>query len=193
MRKKTKSLLQTIYDFDSERNAYIIRILIGQYTHVFNDLDPAPMKRRDLNQEILTYLEDCSKEIPLKYKVQLEFVVKDHREDSDKEQRARVGLKTYFSFVMLNLRREIVGAYKKCAVYILTSCLLLSVSFYLRSRLADFSIPFSILKEGLSIGGWVFLWEAIAIVVFSNREVFKEFKKYERLNDAEVKFTYLAD
>lgn len=190
MKKRTKELLRTIYDYDAEKHSFIVRVLIQNYRHLFNELDPAPLKQRDLNQEILNYLDECSLDIPLKYGVRLEFIAEHDFAHQDNEQRARTGLKTYFTFVLLTLHREIVSTYRKCAVYIFASFLLLFLSFYLNSQMANGGILFSTLLEGLSIGGWVFLWEAIALVVFSNRETRASYRRNERLRDADVSFVY---
>ncbi|MBL7006753.1 MAG: hypothetical protein ISR78_06725, partial [Spirochaetia bacterium] len=74
MNNKTRKLINKVYDYNPETQAYIIKVSIKQYTHIFNDLDPAPLKRRDLNQDLLNYLDDCSFDIPLGYKVNIQFV-----------------------------------------------------------------------------------------------------------------------
>jgi hypothetical protein len=44
--------------------------------------------------------------------------------------------------------------------------------------------------EGLFIGGWVFLWEAIALFVFKNRDINLQIRRYERFKEAPIKFAY---
>lgn len=44
--------------------------------------------------------------------------------------------------------------------------------------------------EGLSIGSWVFLWEAIAGLVIKNRENRFLIKTYKRLSKSFLYFTY---
>ncbi len=191
MNNKTRELINKIYDYNPETHAYIIKVSIRQYTHIFNDLDPAPLKRRDLNQDLLNYLDDCSFDIPLKYKVNMQFVADITIKDEAKEKRVAAGLKTYFGFLLLALKRDINLAYKKCLVYIVSSFLLLFLSFYVSSALSLNSILLDTLIEGLSIGGWVFLWEAIALVVFKNHDTRIRYRKYDRLEQAVVDFIYL--
>ncbi|MBL7007249.1 MAG: hypothetical protein ISR78_09225 [Spirochaetia bacterium] len=111
--------------------------------------------------------------------------------DEVKEKRVVAGLKTYFGFLLLTLKRDINLAYKKCLLYIVNSFVLLFLSFYINSGLFLNSILLDTLIEGLSIGGWVFLWEAIALVVFKNHDTRNRYRKYERLEQAAVDFIYL--
>jgi hypothetical protein len=67
MRDKLKALDQ-VYDKDSDTDAYVINIVVKRYEDIFNNLDPSPFKRRDLNSNLISFLEDCSSDIPLRLK-----------------------------------------------------------------------------------------------------------------------------
>jgi hypothetical protein len=58
-----------------ERNqqAFIIATATERYTAIFNELDPPPFKKRDINQDLRVFLEDWPADIPLKYNVILQF------------------------------------------------------------------------------------------------------------------------
>ena len=168
--KSKKALLEKIYDRDTISQAYIINISIDNYNDIFNDLDPAPFKNRDLDPDLRIYLDDCSIDIPLKNKVILNFNSPKEIQDEKKEKRVIIGLKTYFQFIKRSYKREISQSYKKIMVYIIISFILLLISSYFSSILPTDFIYVTLI-EGLYIGGWVFLWEAIALFVFKNREV----------------------
>ena len=71
--KRADSALEGIYEKDQATSAFIIATAIERYTGIFNELDPAPFKKRDINQDLRVFLEDCSADIPLKYNVILQF------------------------------------------------------------------------------------------------------------------------
>jgi len=152
-------------------------------------LPPAPLKRRDLDPDLSTYLEDCSADIPLKHRVELQFVTPKEIRNNEIESKVTTGLKTYFHFLIRSIQQEISQAYKRCFIYILNSFILLSLAFYFTSIIPEDSL-FAILVEGLYIGGWVFLWEAIALFVFKNRDINLQCKKYKRLETAPTTFIY---
>jgi hypothetical protein len=48
------------------------------------------------------------------------------------------------------------------------------------------------LVDIVSIGGWVFLWEAISTFAFKNREAREKYRQYKRLSMAPVRFYYYS-
>jgi hypothetical protein len=185
-----KQPLEKIYERDPDSNAFIISVAIESYANIFNELDPAPFRKKDLDQDLRDYLEDSSVDIPLKYDVVLRFNVSGEAKNTEKEEKIRVGLKTYFSFVKDLLGDNIRKSYEKSVVYVFGAFVLLSASYLLRLLLIS-NIFFSILIEGITIGGWVFLWEAISTFAFRTRDVKNRCRQYKRLADAPIQFIYI--
>jgi hypothetical protein len=185
-----KQPLEKIYERDPDSNAFIISVAIESYANIFNELDPAPFRKKDLDQDLRDYLEDSSVDIPLKYDVVLRFNVSGEAINTEKEEKIRVGLKTYFSFVKDLLGDNIRKSYEKSVVYVFGAFVLLSASYLLRLLLIS-NIFFSILIEGITIGGWVFLWEAISTFAFRTRDVKNRCRQYKRLADAPIQFIYI--
>ena len=185
----TDKTLEKIYERDKATGAYIISVAIDKYTDIFNEWDPAPFRKRDIDQDLRYFLEDCSSDIPIKSDVTLTFDVLDEARDSEKETRIKSGLKTYFSFVRNLLERKIKKSYETSLLYVLASFFLLAASFLLRTVTPD-GLLFVVTVEGLNIGGWVFLWEAISTFVFKNRDVRSKYLQYRRLSCAPVLFNY---
>jgi hypothetical protein len=96
--------LEKIYEKDEATNSFVISVAIDNYADIFNELDPASFRKRDLDQNLRDYLEDSSSDIPLKYGIILQFNVSVEDKNAEKEGKIRSGLKTYFAFV-----RDILG------------------------------------------------------------------------------------
>jgi hypothetical protein len=187
--EQTEKTLDKIYEKDKTTGAYVISVAIDKYTDIFNEWDPAPFRKRDIDQDLRYFLEDCSSDIPIKNDVSLNFDVLDETRDTEKETRIKLGLKTYFSFVRNLLERKIKKSYQTSLLYVLASFFLLAASFLLRTVTPD-GLLFVITVEGINIGGWVFLWEAISTFVFKNRGVKNQYLQYQRLSCAPVLFKY---
>jgi hypothetical protein len=186
-RKKT---LEKIYERDKLTNSFIISIAIKNYADIFNELDPAPFRKRDLDQDLRDYLEDSSADIPLKHDIMLQFSVSVEAKNTEKEEKIRTGLKTYFSFVRNMLGENIRKSYEKSIVYMFGAFLLLSISYLLRPVIIS-NIFFTIFIEGITIGGWVFLWEAISKFAFRDRELKNRYRQYKWFADAPIQFNYI--
>jgi len=189
--KHDEKALEKIYEFDKDLNAFIISVAIEDYIDIFNQLDFAPFRIRDLDHDLRMFLEECSSDIPIKYDIIIKFTVSREKQDAEKEEKIKLGLKTYFSNVRNEMKREIQGSYQKSAFYVLSSFILLLASYSLRPLIFD-SIVFSTLVEGVSIGGWVFLWEAISTFAFKNRELRERYKHYRRFSGAPIRFHYFS-
>lgn len=187
--KPHNNLLEKLYEKDLETGSIIINIQINQYNDIFNHLDPAPFRKRDLDQDLVVYLDECSLEIPIKQKIITQFVANRHIEDKDKEKRIIKGFSNYYEFLILNINRDIFNCYKKAIIYFFTSIFFLVFSYYFPQINSDYFFS-KLIKEGLNIGGWVFLWEAIVMVGFNVREFYIKRKRYRRLAECSVKFLY---
>jgi len=44
--------VEKIYEKDEATNSFVISVTIDNYADIFNELDPAPFRKRDLNQEL---------------------------------------------------------------------------------------------------------------------------------------------
>lgn len=189
-RTKDLEILSRLYDWDPAAKAFVVKVAIGDYCDVFNELDPSPLRKRDIDDALFNYLYDCSKDIPLSWNLRIEFVADDTERDRVKEERVRKGLHTNFDFIILYLKREIAGIFRRSVLWVGVSLGFLLASFTLNAKLPQ-GLLSSTIVEGLSIGGWVFLWEAMALTAFRSREKTGKLGRYRRLRHASKTFRYL--
>lgn len=58
----------------------------------------------------------------------------------------------------------------------------------LLAEVAEANDLLAVATEGLFIGGWVFLWEAVSLFFFSNRDLYAEYRTYQRFRQSPVIF-----
>jgi len=185
--KHKQKLVDQVYDREPETGDYIINIVINRYEDIFNNLDPAPFKRRDLNSDLIRFLEDCSSDIPLKNKIILQFQLPAPNRNENMEALITKGLRTYFSFIMNTFSRKIRLTNERSLFFVVISFLLLLIaSFMANFDTAD--IFYLTLNEGIFIGGWVFMWEAISSSSIKKREIRNQFRQYKRFFGSKIQF-----
>lgn len=184
-----KNFLNRIYSKDPASGNYVIEVKLNGYLDVFNKWDPAPFERRDLDSHLKHFLEECASDIPSRYPVILCFHVPHEKCDQAKEDLICSGIRTYSSLQIHLVKREMHGHNRRAFYYVMTSIVFLLAAFYLEEVLKG-KVLLSILLEGLFIGGWVFLWEAMATVTFRKRSLRENRRKWERFREAEVRFRY---
>ena len=182
-----KKPYEKIYERDEATNGFIISVAIEKYADIFNELDPAPFRKRDLDSDLRAYLEESSLDIPLKHRIILQFNMANDPKETEKEGRIEAGLKTYFTFVRNELETKIRKSREKSAIYTIASFLLLATSYFLRTSLTGGAF-LTTLFEGITIVGWVFLWEAISTLLFKNRDIRQRFGHYKRFSNAPIVF-----
>ena len=184
-----KKYLDRVYRKNPRNNSYIIDIRVNNYRDLFNDLDPSPLRKRDLDQDFIAYLDEASADIPLKYSLDLEIHCSLPGELKEREERIRMGVYTYYQSLLLNVHRRIFLTFRKSVLYLAVGALFLFVSFFLSRRLTEGYVD-RVLIEGTNIGGWVFIWEALASLAFTLSRLRKEKKRISRLLDGEIRFRY---
>ena len=77
--------------------------------------------------------------------------------------------------------------YRQLAIYILMGTLFL-IGAYVAKNLADLQILFSIMIEGLFIGGWFLMWEAFSLFFFESHETRRRKSIIKRFLDCNIYF-----
>lgn len=191
MRRLAKdALFSEIYAVDPANNCTMIEVALDQYSDVFDEWDPAPFKRRSLDPDLELYLESSSEEIPLGDPIELCFNIPAQIQDTNTEAEMRNGLKNSFAFKLYLIKKELKKTNAQILRYIILGFLLLGLGSAFVNQLP--SRPerelLMLIADALIIGGWVFLWEAVSLFFFTNREVYHRYKIYQRLHNAPVIF-----
>lgn len=189
MFKKRKNYLKQIYKVNPETQAFIIEVSLDEYNEVFNGWDPSPIKRRDIDPDLLHFIEECALDIPLKYSLELQFYLPKTQYDQKKEELTRTGIQNNFHFIIHFIKKELSQIGKKILMYIMMSFVFLALAYMSRNHI-PLNIVTTTLLEGLFIGGWVFLWEAFSLFFFSRQEINTRLRRYERFLNAPIHFIY---
>lgn len=178
-----------IYRFDRAANRYHIDIAIDYYRDVYNEWDFAPFRNRDLDRNFMEYLEECSREIPLRGGLAVTFFMPRDIRDPVKEERSMAGLRNYFHYELLKARGRRRRYYRRFALYLLFGVAFLAGAYGARTLLGG-PFPASVLPEGLVIGGWVLFWEAFTIIFFRSRDVTERIGHLRRFAEARILYVY---
>lgn len=182
--KTNDRIFNETYKIDQATNLHMIEVAIAQYADIFNEWDPAPFKRRSLDPYLQSYLEEGSDEIPSKYAIEVCFALSAGARDESIEEETRSGIKNSFISQRYFLSKGIKKTNTRMIVFVVVGLICLWVAKILST---DAGLQ-SILLEGLAISGWVFLWEAVSLFFFTNRQLYHRYQTYKRLQNAPVVF-----
>lgn len=181
-------LFSEIYKIDAATNCYMIEVGLSQYSDIFSDWDPAPFKRRSVDGDLELYLEGSSDEIPFRYPVELYFTIPANSYNEQVEEESRKGLSNSFAFKRYLLKKDLKKTNTQIFRFVLIGFIFLWAAATFAGRVPEGVLLLSTLIEGLAISGWVFLWEAVSLFFFTNRELYHRYRTYKRLQNAPVFF-----
>jgi|SRR5690554_1262671 len=180
---------KAMYDYNSETDTYHVDIRVDNYTELFNKWDFSPYHEKDLEPELVEYLESCFQELPTGSKVVVTFHLPQAVSNPDLEKQF-----TRSIFYHLSYRKSRLDLKKRALLRDTMRYAGFGIIFVVLAQglpsLLDALILGSILSEGLFIGGWVLLWEAFSQVFFRRRKLKRERELNQRLENATYRFMY---
>lgn len=184
-----KSILKSIYKFDEKKQRYVIDVSLNYYQELFNDWDGSPVRKKDLDPELIDYLETSSYDIPKRHKILISFTLPLDQKNLEREKKAKSGINNYCKSILYFTKKELNYNLRKIMLFITLGFFFILIA-YVVQNLSYINLGFDVLLEGVFIGGWVLLWEAFSLFFFSMYEVRRKKAMYQRFLDSEFVFKY---
>lgn len=185
----TNKFLDQFYTIDPDSGKYIIEVNLKKYDDIFNTWDSSVYNIRDLDSSLKSFLEECSHDIESQKDIKLRFNMKKQERDTNKEENIEKGIRNYSSYILYTIKRDFSNMRKRILLYILVSVLFTISSFYLQIT-DNNKIIYEILLLSVTVGGWVFLWEAFSLIFMQSSDLWKKRKQYKRIMNAPIVFRY---
>lgn len=171
---------------DSGQGAAVLQLHLGELRQLFNSMDPAPFRERDLDPKASEYIVDWAAERPhdqaLAMVVHLGAVSPDAAMAGD-------AVREYFRGRAVAKRRELSKLFKVGRISLVIGLAFLGVAIAAGEALAALLSKESyawLVKESLVIGGWVALWRPLEIFLYDWWPLRAQAKLYDRLGGMQV-------
>ena len=164
-----------------------INIVLPDIAELYNRLDPSPLDERSLNHEVTEYLYDRVDRIPRFSQLAINLSV-PATEGLDAAEVAQ-SITNYFGHKALDQLISNRKSLRHWRWNLILGMAALSIFLFgahlLKLHVED--VPFfAVLSEGLSIVGWVALWEPANYFLFGIRNDHAMLRRYMRLHRAKV-------
>ena len=178
------------YRFSSENKTVYIDICISVYREIYNEWDFSPMVNRDLDDDLLEYIESSAEEIPKKYSICIVFNIPERIKDSDKEEKSIKGFHNFYTYQIRRIKLEQKKNFRNAGIYGFFGLVLIFIGYFMKQ--ASFSIPFiDVIIEGFFIGGWVLFWELFSAIFFKQRNMTRRKNIFLRLLKSQIIYRYI--
>ncbi len=181
--------LKEIYRYSETEQVYYLDIQIEKYRDAYSNWDYSPLVNRDLDDDLMDYLIDCSYEIPYKKSIEIYFHMPYELRDIVREQKSIHGMNNFFKYRIRKIKNDRIHLMRSTFLFLLIGTALLIVSNF--TSIFIFDAFFSkLVSEGLVIGAWVMIWEMFSTWFFTVKNLSNRIKHYYRLVQAPIIFEY---
>ena len=171
-------------------NRAVLELQVGEMRQLFNAMDPAPFRERDLDPQAVAYILDWGREVPAGRPLGL--AVSLSREPATAEQAGmlRDAVDAYFRQRAVATRRQLRRLFRVGRVSLLIGLAFLGCALMLGELVAGLVSKesySSIIKESFVIGGWVALWRPLEIFLYDWWPIRAEARLQDRLAEMDVR------
>jgi hypothetical protein len=173
----------------------LIEIHLAESKQLFNAIDPAPFREKDLDPKAEEFIVDWARELPANAPLTLVVRLDQRTGLPDEAQVLREAISQYFGMRSQASRQRLKRLFKLGRISLLIGMLFLAVSFGLgeiiENALKGQRIG-QLLRESLAIGGWVAMWRPLEIFLYDWWPIRLDRKLYDRLSAMPVRVTYAS-
>jgi len=177
-------------------NCQLIEVHVAELNQLFNAIDPAPFRQRDLDPVAEEFIVDWAREIPTD--ASLALVVHLDRPAGLPEEPAilRDAIREFFRQRAQVSRRRLQQLFKRgrtsLAIGLAFLALCLTIGDVIARLLGERRVG-EILRESLLIGGWVAMWRPMEVFLYDWWPIRADARLADRLSAMPVRISYKTD
>ena len=182
-----------VFERNSNTGAMKIEVALDKYNDFYHEWDNARNRIRDIHPELYSFIEECSDLIPLRNRLEINFNIACEHRNTQLEDEIRASFHNLYSLNHLVQKKQLLSVVRSIIMSAVFGIAFLWISFFFGGRLFSENLFLEIALEGFTIGGWVFIWEAIYISAFRFRAEVEIIKKIKRFLSTKLIFNYSGD
>ena len=173
----------------------VIEVRVSELLQLFNSIDPAPFRERDLDPAVEAFIVDWSREAPASAPLALLVRVDRPAKSADDAAVVRDAIHQFFAQRAIASRRRLRRLFRVGRVSLLIGLAVLTISLIAAQsvfRRAGGTGLSGIFRESLLIGGWVAMWRPLEIFLYDWWPIRAEARLFDRLAAMPVRLSYTA-
>jgi hypothetical protein len=180
----------------TERAMGLLELSIANPMQLFNSMDPAPFRERDLDAEVVAYIFDWAQTQTLK--APLRLCVTLHQKQAGSDDLGVLGDAVHESFRRRAEadRRKLKKLFRDGRISLLIGVSFLAaaifISDYLGGLISNENYAW-LLQESVVIGGWVALWHPLNIFLYDWWPIRAEARLFDRLSQMDVQVRHAGE
>jgi hypothetical protein len=175
-------------------NCVVIEVHVGELKQLFNAIDPSPFRDKDLDPKAEEFIVGWAKDIPRDASFALVVDLDRPAGLPDEAAVLRDAIHEFFRQRALTYRRRLRELFRVGRTSLVIGLVALAVAVALGDFLATLmkgSRFGEIVRESLTIGGWVSMWRPLEVFLYDWWPIRNEVRLSDRLAAMPVRIRYL--
>jgi len=166
-----------------------LELQLGELKQLFNAMDPAPFRERDLDPNAEAYIIDWAHEVDRREPLALAVTLSREAAPQEAAAMLREAVHGYFKERAAATRMELRRLFRRGRVSLVIGLAFLGAAVLAGEFLAGFASKeryATIIEESFIIGGWVALWRPLEIFLYDWWPILSEARLFDRLGRMRV-------
>ncbi len=167
-----------------------LELRVGELRQLFNEMDPAPFRERDIDPNAETYIVEWAEETRADRRLGLVVHLARERATPESARMLRDSVDEYFRRRAVATRASLRRLFRVGRVSLAIGLAFLMVALVVGETLSGMVSKESwgsLAKESFVIGGWVALWRPLEIFLYDWWPVRAEARLFDRLGELDVR------
>jgi hypothetical protein len=169
--------------------AGVIDLRLKNLDQLFNSLDPSPFHEKDLDPDAERLIVSWANDYPIEQGLVLTLRLNSPI-PPDGVQTVRRALENFFTYKAEGARRELRALFRRGRTSLVIGLVFLAACVLLGIQVGEWFGPEStiglVLREGLSVGGWVAMWGPMEIFLYGWWPLRHTIRLYDKLVEMRV-------
>ncbi len=168
----------------------VLDLYLSDTRRLFNSMDPAPFRERDLDPEAAAYIVEWAEDLPAAQPLGLVVHLGSSPAAATEEAIVRDSVRDYFRQRAAVTRRQLRQMLRLGRYSLLIALVFLAVVIVIGESLASVVSReryATLIEDSLVIGAWVALWRPLEIFLYDWWPVRAEARLYDRLGTMDVR------
>jgi len=178
----------------ARRPVHRIELRLRELAQLFNSLDPTPFHEKDLDPDAERFIESWALEFPPGSRLQVVVHLEHLPGEADVEALVSAAIRNFFAYKAELKRRELRLLFREGRVSLAVGLSFLAFCLLAANLAGTFAngAALQIAREGLTIGGWVAMWQPLQIFLYEWWPLVRRRRIYHGLAVAQVHVTQAA-
>jgi len=175
----------------SHKPVHRIELRLRELGQLFNSLDPTPFHEKDLDPDAEQFIESWALEFAPDSRLQIVVHLEHPPSGVDAETLVSAAIRNFFAYKAELKRREIRLLFREGRISLTVGLSFLAACLIAANLASNFLAGqyLQIVREGLTIGGWVAMWRPLQIFLYEWWPLVRRRRVYHNLAVAQVRIS----